>query len=123
MKDLTDTLRNVAEGFVDAAQNRIKLIQSEVGEETDRLLVLLAFLVITGLLALLTLQILAMVVLALLWDTQWRMPAMIALVLGAASGCAWAYHAYVSRKARPAAIFATSLDELEKDREALEKSL
>lgn len=122
-RDLTDTLRSVAEGFVDAAQNRIKLLQSEIGEEADRLTGLLVLLIVAALLGLLTLQFVALVVLALLWETPWRAPAMIALTLGAGVATAMAYRAYVARKARPKAIFATSLEELEKDREVLEKSL
>lgn len=123
MKDLTDTLRSMAEGFVDAGQNRLRLLQSEVGEETDRVLGLLVFLIVTALLALLTLQIVAMVVLALMWDTPWRTHAMVGLAIAAAAGTGWAYRTYIERKQRPKPIFATSLEELEKDRAALEKSL
>lgn len=122
-RDLTDTLRHVAEGFIDAAQNRIRLVQSEVGEETDRLLGLLAFLVIAGLFAMLTLQIVALVVLTLVWDTPWRTHAMAALAALAAVATGLAYRAYVGRKERPKPIFETSIDELEKDRKALEQSL
>ena len=122
-RDLSDTLRSVAEGFIDAAQNRIRLVQSEVGEETDRLLILLAFLVVAGLFAMLTLHILALVVLTLVWDTPWRTHAMIGLALLAAGATAWAYRAYVRSKTRPKPIFVASIEELEKDRRALEQSL
>ncbi|MGH8515936.1 MAG: phage holin family protein [Panacagrimonas sp.] len=122
-RDLTDTLRGIADGFVDAAQNRLKLLQSEIGEETDRLGGVLAYLVLTALAGMLTLQFAALVVLALVWDTPWRTHAMIALVVLAGIGTGLAYHAFTSRKQRPSPIFATSLDELDKDRRALEKSL
>lgn len=125
--DLTDTLRNIAEGFIDAAQNRLKLLQAEVGEETDRLLGLLAWLVVTALLALLALQFIALVVLALAWDTPWRTHAMVALTAAAAAATGFAYRAYLSARKRPKPIFVTSLEELQKDRvaldEAMEKSL
>jgi len=121
--DLTETLRNIAEGFIDAAQNRLKLLQSEVGEETDRVLGLLAYLVITALLVLLALQLLALVVLTLAWDTPWRTHAMVALTVAAAIAAGFAYRAYLSRKARPKPIFTTSLEELQKDRMALDEVL
>jgi uncharacterized membrane protein YqjE len=113
-RDLTDTLRSIADGFIDAAQNRLKLLQSEVGDETERLGGLLAYLVLTAFAGLLTLQFAALVVLALVWDT---------LVLLAAIGTWMAYRAFTARKQRPAPIFATSIEELDKDRRALEKAL
>lgn len=122
-RDLTDTLRSIADGFLDAAQNRLKLLQSEVGEETERLGGVLAYLVLTAFAALLTLQFVALVVLAVVWDTPWRTPAMVALAVLAGIGTALAYHAFVTRKQRPSPIFATSLEELDKDRRALEKAL
>ena len=121
--DLTETLRNIAEGFIDAAQNRLKLLQSEVGEETDRLLGLLAYLVITALLALPTLQLVALVVLTLTWDTPWRTHAMAGLAVAAAVAAGFAYRTYLSSKARPKPIFATSVEELQKDRLALDEAL
>nr|WP_293247916.1 phage holin family protein [Panacagrimonas sp.] len=122
-RDLTDTLRSIADGFIDAAQNRLKLLQSEVGDETERLGGLLAYLVLTAFAGLLTLQFAALVVLALVWDTPWRTHAMVALVLLAAIGTWMAYRAFTARKQRPAPIFATSIEELDKDRRALEKAL
>jgi uncharacterized membrane protein YqjE len=122
-RDLTDTLRSIADGFVDAAQNRLKLLQSEVGEETERLGGVLAYLVLTAFAGLLTLQFAALVVLALVWDTPWRTHAMVALAVLAGIGTALAYHAFATRKQRPSPIFATSLEELDKDRRALEKAL
>lgn len=122
-RDLTDTLRAIADGFMDAAQNRLKLLQSEIGDETQRLGGLLTYLVLTALAGMLTLQAAALVVVAMVWDTPWRTHAMVGLVVLAGVGTALAYHAFTSRKQRPAPIFATSLEELDKDRRALEKSL
>lgn len=122
-RDLTDTLRDIADGFVDAAQNRLKLLQSEIGNEAERIGVLLACLVLTAFAALLTVQFVALVVLALVWDTPWRTHAMVALAVLGALATAAGYRAFTSRKQRPAPIFAASLEELEKDRRALEKAL
>lgn len=122
-RDLTDTLRAIADGFMDAAQNRLKLFQAEIGEETERLGGVLTYLVLTALAGMLTLQFAALVVLALVWDTPWRTHAMVGLVVLAGIGTALSYRAFTARKRRPAPIFATSLEELDKDRRALERSL
>lgn len=122
-RDLTDTLRSIADGFIEAAQNRLKLLQTEVGQEIERLGGLLALLVLTAFAGLLTLQFIALVVLAMVWDTPWRTHAMVALAVLAAIGTFSAYRAFSARKTRPAPIFATSLEELDKDRRALEKAL
>lgn len=122
-RDLTDTLRSIGDGFLDAAQNRLKLLQSEIGEETDRLGGLLALLVVTAFAALLTVQAIALVVLVLVWDTPWRTHAVVALAVLAAVATVAAYRAFVARKERPGPLFATSLEELEKDRRTLEKAL
>lgn len=122
-RDLSDTLRSIADGFLDAAQNRLRLLQSELGAETERLGGLLALLVLTAFAGLLTVQALALVVLALAWDTPWRTHAMVALAVLAAVATVVAYRAFTARKQRPGPLFATSLEELDKDRRALEKAL
>lgn len=122
-RDLTDTVRDIADRLVDAAQNRLKLLQSEIGEETERLGGVLTYLVLTAFAGLLTLQFAALVVLALVWDTPWRTHAMVALAMLAGLATGLAYHAFVTRKQRPTPIFATSVEELDKDRRALEKAL
>lgn len=122
-RDLTDTLRGLGQGLVDAAQNRLQLLQSELAEEADRLGTLLAFQVLVALLGLLTVQSLALIVLALAWDTPWRTPATLALSALAGLATFLAYQAYSARRDRSKPIFSTSVEELEKDRRALEKAL
>jgi uncharacterized membrane protein YqjE len=116
------TLRSLAQGLAGMAENRLRLLQSELADEAGRLGTLLAFQVLIALLALLTVQFLALVILALVWDTPWRVTAMVSLVAIAGGGTALAYRSYTSRKKRVVPMFATSLDELRKDREALEKA-
>lgn len=120
-EDVVDTVRRLGHGLVELAQNRLKLLQAETADELDRLGALLARQMLTGIAALLTVQALALVVVAAVWDTPWRLGAMIGLTLLGAGATAAAHASYVARKRRTKPIFADTLDELEKDRQALEK--
>lgn len=118
-----DLLSRLARGLGSVAEHRLRLLQSELGEETQRLGRLLALQLLIALLGLLTLQFAALVVLAMAWDTAWRVPALVGLLVLAASGTALAYTRYTSRKQRKHPLFAASLEELRKDRAALEQAL
>lgn len=122
-EDVLDTVRRLGHGLVDSAQNRLRLLQSELADELDRLGVLLARQILVALLALLTVQSLALVVLAAVWDTPWRMTSVLALTVLAATGTGLSYRWYLADKCRKRPVFATSVDELEKDRQALERAL
>lgn len=122
-EDVLDTVRRLGHGAVDFAQNRLKLIQAELADELDRLGGLLARQILVALSALLTVQALALVVLAAVWDTPWRIAAVVALAMFAAVGTLAAYRAYEAAKRRGKPIFAASIKELDKDRLALEKVL
>lgn len=122
-EEVLDTVRRLGLGLVDMAQNRLELLQAETTDELDRLGALLARQVLVALSALLTVQCLALVVLAAAWDTPWRLAAVVGLTALAAGGTVAAYAAYVARKRRPTPIFASSLGELGKDRKTLEQSL
>lgn len=118
-----ESARRLGHGLVDSAQNRLELLQSELAEEIDRLGMLLAHQALVALSALLTVQSLALVVLAVVWDTRWRVAATMVLAVGAVGGTIAAHARYRSRRRRPKAVFATSIQELEKDRQALDKAL
>lgn len=122
-EDVLETVRRLSHGAVDFAQNRLKLLQAELADELDRLGGLLARQILVAFSALLTVQALALVVLAAVWDTPWRVAAVVALALIAALGTVAAYRAYEAAKRRGKPIFAASVDELKKDRLTLEKVL
>lgn len=115
-----ESLRSLVLGLVGMAENRLRLLQSELGDETDRLGSLLAFQILIGLLGLLTVQFIALIVMALVWDTPWRVWAAVLLTASAATATVLAVRGYQRRKRRSSSLFATSLDELRKDREALQ---
>lgn len=121
--DLMETVRRLGHGLVDAAQNRLRLVQIELAEELDRLGVLLARQVLIAALALLTAQCFGLIVVALAWDTRWRLESTLVLGALAAAATAAAYRSYRSHRARSAPILARTLDELDKDRHALENPL
>jgi uncharacterized membrane protein YqjE len=116
---IVDTLRSLARGLVDMAENRLKLVQLELGDEADRLGTLLARLIVTALSGLLTVQFAALLLLALVWDTPWRVTAMFALMLFAAGVTAYAWSAYLDAQQRTTPIFDSTLGELRKDRSTL----
>ncbi|MGQ0622436.1 MAG: phage holin family protein [Panacagrimonas sp.] len=122
-EDVMDTVRRLGHGLVDAAQNRLRLLQAELADELDRLGGMLGRLILLALSGLLSIHLLAMVVLAASWDTPWRIPAAVVLCLFAAGGTAMCYRSYLAFKDRPKPLFESSLKELEKDRQLLERVL
>lgn len=122
-EDVLETLRRLGQGLAETAQNRLKLIQSELGDEIERLGALLARQLLIALTALLTVQWLGVLVMAWCWDTPYRVHVAASLAALAAIVTALAYRAYTARKQRTRAMFESSLEELQKDRQALEKAL
>lgn len=120
-QDPVDTVKRLGHQLIESAQTRLKLLQSEAADELDRLGALIALQILTALSALLTVQFLALVVLALVWDTPWRTPAMIGITVLAGTGTFMAYKAYEARKVRHKPVFDDSVKELETDRRLLEK--
>ena len=121
-EDVVETVRRLGNGVVDMLQGRLKLLQNELGDELDRLGGLLARQILVALSGLLTIQFLVLIVLALTWDTPWRVPAMIIITLLAAVATALAYSAYTAHRQRRSPMFAASIRELEEDRRALERA-
>lgn len=124
-EEALDAARRLGHGALDFAENRLRLLQSEIADEVDRLGALLTHLILLALTALLTFQFFALLVLAAAWDTRWRLMAMMALTMLAACATGLAYYTYQARKRRDVSqaesIFAASLNELTKDRQTLEK--
>lgn len=121
-EDVVETVRRLGNGVVDMLQGRLKLLQNELGDELDRLGGLVARQILVALSGLLTIQFLVLIVLALTWDTPWRVPAMIIITLLAAGATALAYSAYTAHRQRGSPMFAASIRELEEDRRALERA-
>lgn len=122
-EDVLETLRRLGQSLVETAQNRVRLAQAELGDEIDRLVALLVRQLLVALTALLTVQSLAMLAMAWSWDTPYRVLVAALLVALAGIGTALALRSYAARRQRNGGVFEASLEELNKDRQALEKSL
>lgn len=121
-EDVVETVRRLGNGVLDMLQGRLELLQTELGDELDRLGGLLARQILVALSGLLTVQFLVLIVLALTWDTPWRVTAMILITLLAAGATALSYNAYTAHRQRRSPMFAASIRELEEDRRALERA-
>lgn len=121
-EDVVETVRRLGNGVVDMLHGRLKLLQTELGDELDRLGGLLARQILVALTGLLTIQFLVLIVLALTWDTPWRVTAMTVITALAAGATACSYGAYTAHHRRRSPMFAASLRELEEDRRTLERA-
>lgn len=121
-EDVVETVRRLGNGVLDMLQGRLELLQTELGDELDRLGGLLARQILVALSGLLTVQFLVLIVLALTWDTPWRVTAMILITLLAAGATALSYNAYTAHRHRRSPMFAASIRELEEDRRALKRA-
>lgn len=121
-EDIIETVRRLGHGLLDLTQNRLKLVEHELAQELDRIGLLLARQMLLALSGLLTLQCLALLLVALTWDTPWRVPMTLALSIIAALATFLAYRSYRARRQRQTPIFASTQEELRKDSALLEKA-
>ena len=77
---ISDTLKRLLALSIDSAQGRFELVQCELGDERARLGQLLTRGLFAGFMIFLTVQLLAVLVVALAWDTNWRIPVVVGLV-------------------------------------------
>jgi uncharacterized membrane protein YqjE len=119
---LLDSLRALLTTLVAMAHTRVELFGTEIEEEVRRVVVLLL-----GGLAVLTLASLALlfsglVVIAAYWDTH-RLAATAGVAIGFFVLTAVSYFAVRARTRRRSRLLASTLDELERDLELLDKQV
>jgi len=119
---LLDSLRALLATLVAMAHTRVELFGTEIEEEVRRVVALLL-----GGLAVLTLASLALlfsglVVIAAYWDTH-RLAATVGVAIGFFVLTAAAYLAVRARTRRRSRLLASTLDELERDLELLDKQV
>lgn len=119
---LLDSLRALLATLVEIAHTRVELFGTEIEEEVRRVVALLL-----GGLAVLTLASLALlfsglVVIAAYWDTH-RLAATVGVAIGFFVLTAAAYLAVRARTRRRSRLLASTLDELERDLELLDKQV
>lgn len=114
---LSDTLRRLVAQSMNVLQGRFELFKLEIHEERLRLGEVLSRGVLAALAIFLAVQLIAMLVVALVWDTQWRLP----VVAGLAVACiVVALLAVRSYRAIPAStLFEASAYALAEDRQEI----
>jgi uncharacterized membrane protein YqjE len=115
---LLESLRGAADSGLALLSNRLQLLGTELAEERTRLVALLTYgaVAIVGLSA--GLVFLAIFITVLLWDNNRLLALGLFSLLFLGSG-AIALMTALSYARRPTALFAASLSELRKDRDAL----
>ncbi|HEU4620952.1 MAG TPA: phage holin family protein [Burkholderiaceae bacterium] len=117
---LGESIRRCAAGLVAQMHLRLELLQCDIAREKIRL----ETLAIAGALALffglLTLLMGVFVILALTWDTPYRVPTVVGLALVSLIAAAVSTFAAMRARRDVARPFESTLDELAKDRRAIE---
>lgn len=121
MSSLVRSVKDIAIGLIDQASDRLALLGLEIAEERERVLALVLAALGAVFFIALTCVFGAFWILAAYWDTPYRLRAIGALTIGAAVVAAIVIVLFVRRLRMPTALFAHSLAEFERDRQALER--
>lgn len=119
-QDLFDRLHGLGATALEFLQGRVALLQWELAQEKSRLSAMLTRALLCGFFLLLSVQLLVILLVALTWETPWRMHVIVGL-LGLAvivtGGLAWGFRA---KQQEDSPLFSNTLHELAKDRQGLE---
>ena len=119
---LFDSLRTLLATLVAMAQTRVELFGTEIEEEVRRVIVLLLGSVAVLALASLALLFSGLVVIAAYWDTH-RVAAAVCVALFFSALSIAAYLAVRARTRRRSRLLSSTLDELERDLELLDRRI
>lgn len=119
---LFDSLRALVATLVAMAHTRVELFGTELEEEIRRVVVLLLGGVLVLALASLALVFSGLVVIAAYWDTH-RLAATVGVAIGFIVLAAVSYLAVRARTRRQSRLLSSTLDELERDLELLDKRI
>ncbi len=78
---LSDTLRRLVAQSMNVLQGRFELFKLEIHEERLRLGQVLSRGLLAALAIFLAMQLIAMLAVAMVWDTQWRLPVIVGLAV------------------------------------------
>lgn len=121
MSSLVRSVKDIAIGVIDQASDRLALLGLEIAEERERVLALVLAALAAAFFIALTVVFGAFWVVAAYWDTPYRLNAVGALTVGAAVIAIIVVVLFVRKLRSPTALFAHSLAEFERDRQALEQ--
>ncbi len=119
---LFDSLRALMTTLVAMAHTRVELFGTEIEEEVRRVVVLLLGGLVVLALASLALLFSSLVVIAAYWDTH-RLAATVCVAVGYVVLTGASYLALRARTRRRSRLLASTLDELERDLELLDKRI
>ena len=119
---LFDSLRALIATLVAMAHTRVELFGTEIEEEVRRVVALLLGGLVVLALASLALLFSGLVVIAAYWDTH-RLAATVCVAIGFIVLTAASYLAVRARTRRRSRLLASTLDELERDLELLDKQI
>lgn len=119
---LFDSLRALVATLVAMAHTRVELFGTELEEEVRRVITLLLGGVFVLALASLALVFSGLVVIAAYWDTH-RLAATVGVAIGFIVLAAVSYLAVRARTRRQSRLLSSTLDELERDLELLDKRI
>lgn len=116
--NLLASVQRVLATLLAIGRNRMDLFATELEEERQRLLAVLAWGAAALLLFIFGLVFLALLVTVLLWDSH-RLLSLTVVAVFFLLGAGWAWQQAARRLHRPGGLFAASLGELAADQEAL----
>ncbi|MBK7904503.1 MAG: phage holin family protein [Proteobacteria bacterium] len=119
---LFDSLRALIATLVGMAHTRVELFGTEIEEEVRRVVALLLGSLVVLALASLALLFSGLVVVAAYWDTH-RLAATVCVAIGFIVLTVASYLAVRARTRRQSRLLASTLDELERDLELLDKQI
>ena len=119
---LFDSLRSLIATLIAMAHTRVELFGTEIEEEVRRVVTLMLGGVLVLALASLALLFSGLVVIAAYWDTH-RVAAAVSVAVGFIVLAAVSYLALRERTRRRSRLLSSTLDELERDLELLDKRI
>jgi len=120
---LTDKLGELSASLIGFARGRLDLLRREADEAGARIGALAARALVVVVFTLVAMQTAALGVIAIFWDTPYRVAAIFMVALAAAAGAAAGLRAYWLKQAQRSTLFAATSAELAKDERALRESL
>lgn len=117
---LSDTLRRLVAQSLNVLHGRFELFKLEIDEERVRLGQVLGRGLLAALSIFLAVQLIAMLIVALVWDTQWRIPVVVGLAVICIVIALRAIHAY--RAVAASTLFEASAKALAEDRQEIREA-
>jgi len=117
---LSDTLRRLVAQSLNVMQGRVELVKLELREERVRLGQVISRGLLAALSIFLVVQLTAILVVALVWDTQWRVPVVVGLVVAFIVIALRAVYAY--RAVAASTLFEASANALADDKQEIREA-